>query len=262
MWNGAKSMTDHSEQLNELAAALAKAQAQMHAADADAVAQVERDGSTQTYRYATLASVWNAARKPLTKNGLALLQTCEPGNRGELRLTTTLLHESGQWVSGTEVVPISAPTPQSFGSALTYARRYGLAAMVGLCVNEDDDGLAASISTTGQPERPAAASRGTSKPATGRSLGQPATACIRESWQQVPYNRATEAELKAFAKAYAEMKGLESIGIEDIRRDFRISGKLTDHFGATTLGQILERASCPKPDEGGDASELAPREAA
>ena|SRR5579883_1342166 len=255
-------MTDHSEQLNELAAALAKAQAQMHAAEADAVAQVERDGSTQTYRYATLVSVWTAARKPLAKNGLALLQTCEPGNRGELRLTTTLLHESGQWVSGTEVVPISAPTPQAFGSALTYARRYGLAAMVGLCVNDDDDGLAASASTSGQ-QRPAAASGATSKPATNTSSsGQPPTARAGESWRQAPYNRATEAELKAFAKAYAEMNGLDSIGIEDIRRDFGISGKLTDHFGATTLGQILERASRPKADEGGDASQPAPREAA
>ncbi len=256
-------MTDHSEQLNELAAALTKAQAQMHAADADAVAQLEHDGSTQTYRYATLVNVWNTARKPLTKNGLAVLQTCEPGNRGELRLTTTLLHESGQWVSGTEVVPISAPTPQAFGSALTYARRYGLAAMVGLCVNEDDDGLAASISTTGQRQRSAAASRATSKPATrGSSSGQPPTACSGESWRQVPYNRATEAELKSFAKAYAEMKGLDSIGIEDIRRDFGISGKLTYHFGDTTLGEIVERASRPKADEGGDASEPVVREAA
>jgi hypothetical protein len=87
-------------------------------------------------------------------------------------------------------------------------------------------------------------------------------ACRSDSWQQVPYNRATEAELKAFAKAYAEMKGLDSIGIEDIRRDFGISGKLTDHFGSTTLGEIVERASRPKADEGVDASELAPREAA
>ena len=71
----------------------------------------------------------------------------------------------------------------------------------------------------------------------------------------MPYNRASEAELKSFAKAYAEAKGLESIGIEDIRRDFGITGKLTDHFGSTTLGQILEQASGSKEDEGGDASE-------
>lgn len=256
-------MTDHSEQLNELAAALAKVQAQMRAADADAVAQVERDGSTQTYRYATLVSVWNTARRPLTKNGLAVLQTCEPGNRGELRLTTTLLHESGQWVSGTEVVPISALTPQAFGSALTYARRYGLAAMVGLCVNEDDDGLAASTSTTAQRQRSAASSRATGKPATSRlSIGQPPTTCSGENWRQVPYNRATEAELKSFAKAYADAKGLDSIGIDDIRRDFGVAGKLTDHFGSTTLGQIVERANGSKADEGGDASEPAPGEAA
>ena len=58
------------------------------------------------------------------------------------------------------------------------------------------------------------------------------------------------------------MKGLDSIGIEDIRRDFGISGKLTDHFGDTTLGEIVERASGPKAGEGGDASEPVGREAA
>ena len=253
-------MTDHSEQLNELAAALAKAQAQMHAADADAVGQVERDGCAHSYRYATLTRVWNTARKPLTKNGLSVLQTCEPGNRGELRLTTTLLHESGQWVSGTEVVPMSAPTPQGFGSALTYARRYGLAAMVGLCVEEDDDGAAATAPAHIQRQRTTAEARATKEPS--KAPRQETLANNSESWRQVPYNRAIEADLKSFAKAYAEMKGLDSIGIEDIRRDFGINGKLTDHFGATTLGEIVERASRPKADEGGDACETASSEAA
>jgi len=251
-------MTDHSEQLNELAAALAKAQAQLHAVDADAVGQVERDGSVQSYRYATLTKVWNTARKPLSKNGLSVLQTCEPGNRGELRLTTTLLHESGQWVSGTEVVPVSAPTAQGFGSALTYARRYGLAAMVGLCVEEDDDGAAATAHT--QRRRSTVEARSINGPS--EAPRQATLANNSESWRQVPYNRATEAELKSFAKAYAEAKGLDSIGIDDIRRDFGVSGKLTDHFGVTTLGEIVERASRPKADEGGDASEPVGREAA
>ena len=253
-------MTDHSEQLNELAAALTKAQAQLHAADADAVGQVERDGSVQSYRYATLTSVWNSVRKPLTKNGLSILQTCERGNRGELRLTTMLLHESGQWVSGTAVVPVSAPTAQGFGSALTYARRYGLAAMVGLCVEEDDDGAAATARSRMQGSRPTAGAR--SNRAPGNAPDEVTVANNGENWQQVPYNRATEVDLKSFAREYAEAKGLDSIGIEDIRRDFGISGKLTDHFGATTLGEIVERASSPKADEGGDASEPAQREAA
>jgi hypothetical protein len=236
-------MTDHSEHLNELAAALAKAQAQMRAADADGVGQIEREGSPQAYRYATLTSVWNTARKPLTRNGLSVLQACEPGNRGELRLTTTLLHESGQWVSGTEVVPISAPTPQAFGSALTYARRYGLAAMVGLCVEEDDDGLAATPPKAPQPQRSIPAPQSTNRAATRGTPSQRLRSANDDSWRQVPYNRATEAELKSFARAYAEAKGLDEIGIEDIRREFGITGKLTDHFASTTLGRILDQAS-------------------
>lgn len=137
-------MTGHSEQLNELAAALAKAQAELDTAAADAVGHVGTATNGRSYRYATLASVWLAIRKPLTAQGLAVTQTCEPSNRSELRLTTTLLHQSGQWISGTEIVPMPVQTPQGYGSALTYARRYGLAAIVGVCVDDDDDAVAAS----------------------------------------------------------------------------------------------------------------------
>ena len=133
-------MTGHSEQLNELAAALVKAQAAMRIVEATSAGCIEDRGETRAYRYADLPSVWAAVRKPLAKHGLAVVQTCEPSSRGELRLTTTLLHESGQWISGTESVPVAVPTAQGYGSALTYARRYGLVAILGVCVDDDDDG--------------------------------------------------------------------------------------------------------------------------
>lgn len=58
----------------------------------------------------------------------------------------------------------------------------------------------------------------------------------------MPYNRATTAELKAFARAYAKTRGIESVSKEDVQRDFGIEGRLVDYFGATRLGQIVERA--------------------
>jgi len=258
-------MTGHSEQLNDLAAALVKAQSEMHLVAANSAGRIEDNGDSRSYRYADLTSVWATVRKPLAKHGLSVIQTCEPGSRGELRLTTTLLHESGQWVSGTESLPLLAPTPQAYGSALTYARRYGLAAMLGVCVDDDDDGAAASKRVAAAPSRqqpsnhsrsevtaPGAqqASSTASTAHAGQTTGTGAAA--RHGWEHVPYKRASELDLKAFAKAYAQARGLDSVSSEDIRRDFGVEGKLVDHFGATTLGDIMASAGSAAPQADGD----------
>ena len=266
-------MTGHSEQLNELAAALVKAQAAMRVVEATSAACVEDRGEARSYRYADLASLWAAVRKPLARHGLSVVQTCEPSSRGELRLTTTLLHESGQWLSGTESVPMAVPSAQGYGSALTYARRYGLAAILGVCVDDDDDGAAASKAPAlpgaqsqrrpgDQPEA-AARARSARSPSGGPRAGAPGgngsemsstEACPDDAWRAVPYNQATEPDLKAFARTYAAARGLESVSSDDIRRDFGIQGKLATHFGATPLGEIVESA------ESGAVNEAARRE--
>ncbi|MFQ5808195.1 MAG: ERF family protein [Armatimonadota bacterium] len=261
-------MTNHSERLGDLAAALARAQAQIDPAEADGVSSVGNGDDGRLYRYATLTSVWKAVRTALTENGLSVVQTCEPGEVGELRLVTTLLHQSGQWISGTMVVPLPTRTPQGYGSALTYARRYGLAAMVGLSVDRDDDGTAASQPPLPQPTARATTSGGdrhgsaTAPRASGSAKppdGGPSGPVV--AWWQVPYNQANAGQFRAFAGAYARAKGVKSVGWEDIRRDFAIEGRLVDYFGATPLGQIVERVrkekrgaqptDSPEPAEGG-----------
>lgn len=127
-----------SENINELAGALAKAQGEIRGAVKD---------STNPHfksKYADLASVWDACRLPLSKHGLAVIQTTEPTDNGRVRVITTLAHSSGQWVRGTLDVAPTQNTPQGMGSALTYCRRYALAAMVGVAPDDDDDGNAAS----------------------------------------------------------------------------------------------------------------------
>jgi len=262
-------MTGHSEQLNELATALAKAQAELDTAEADGIGHIGTATNGRSYRYATLASVWEAIRKPLSSCGLAVTQTCEPSNRGELRLTTTLLHQSGQWLSGTEIVPMPVQTPQGYGSALTYARRYGLAAMVGVCVEDDDDGAAASqLPSAQQHDSPARApsarqgEQGAPQPysAQHRPPRGGASRKASQPWRQLPYNQAKAAELKLFARAYAKAKGLDTVTSDDIHRDFGVPGKLVEHFGATPLGQILEQATGVSPDP--DSSSTKPAQAA
>ncbi len=91
--------------------------------------------------YADLESVWDSCREHLTSNGLSVIQTNDTTELGDF-LVTTLLHTSGQWIQGRLHVYPTKPDSQAMGSALTYSRRYALAAMIGI-YQTDDDGEAA-----------------------------------------------------------------------------------------------------------------------
>ena len=123
-----------SEQISELAAALAKAQGMMENA------VMNRVNPHFKSKYADLAAIFDAARKPLSANGLAIVQTI-----GDGVLHTRLLHTSGQWIASEHPLPMSG-RPQEIGSALTYARRYSLSALIGIAADEDDDANAANRS--------------------------------------------------------------------------------------------------------------------
>ena len=131
----------HSEAIGELAFALAAAQGEMTAASKDATNPHFKS------RYATLASVWDAIRGPLSNHGLSVSQVLEsPENGVGVAVRTMLLHTSGQWIASRYVMPIGDKlTPQAIGSAITYARRYALSAIVGIAPDDDDDGNAASV---------------------------------------------------------------------------------------------------------------------
>ena len=93
--------------------------------------------------YVDLPGVWEAIRPLLAKNGLSVVQTFTAWADGPT-IVTTLMHKSGQWVSSELFLKPAKSDPQGVGSAITYARRYALAAMVGVVADEDDDGNAAS----------------------------------------------------------------------------------------------------------------------
>jgi hypothetical protein len=127
-----------SETIKDLAAALAKAQGEIEGASKDKVNPAFKS------KYADLSSVWEACRESLTKNGLSVVQS--PGEMIDgksMAMTTMLMHASGQWMRDRLTIPLGKVDPQGYGSAVTYARRYALAAFVGVAP-EDDDGQAAS----------------------------------------------------------------------------------------------------------------------
>lgn len=125
-----------SEQINEIAAALAKAQLQIRGAKKDS------DNPFYKSTYADLASVREACAAQLASNGIAVVQSPATNEDGSVAVTTTLMHVSGQWIRGTVSAKPKDDGPQAMGSVVTYLRRYSLAAFAGVAP-EDDDGNAA-----------------------------------------------------------------------------------------------------------------------
>ena len=124
-----------SENITDLAKALLNVQRTVQPATKDA-----ENPFTKSW-YASLNSVMDACRDALIENGIWLCQYPVPVEQpNAIGLVTKLTHaESGQWQSSLAVVPLPKADPQGMGSAMTYARRYALTAMLGM-VTEDDDG--------------------------------------------------------------------------------------------------------------------------
>jgi len=99
--------------------------------------------------YSSLAAHVDTIRPALAKHKLAVVQLVGSGPEKTLTLLTRLVHESGQFMESSVSVPMPA-SEQKVGSALTYLRRYALAAIVGVCGDEDDDGNVASAPTIAQ----------------------------------------------------------------------------------------------------------------
>src|SRR4051812_23409091 len=121
---------EKSEQLNELAAALAQAQAVFPSILASAEGKIEgtsKQSGTEykfSYKYADLPSVVEAVRPILAEHGLSVAQFIGVTDSGNDTLTTMLLHTSGQWMSGSMRLYLKKQDSQGQGSAITYARRY------------------------------------------------------------------------------------------------------------------------------------------
>ena len=127
---------ERSPAISKIALALCKFQAELQ--------PVVKDSKNPFFnsKYADLSSIWDVIRKPLTDNGLCILQ--EPSTvNSRLVMTTTLIHTSGEYFRSSMEYPVDKQTAQGYGSATTYARRYGLQSITGVAP-EDDDGNAAS----------------------------------------------------------------------------------------------------------------------
>lgn len=132
---------NRSASIANLAAALAKAQGEMAGASKDSLNPHFKS------KYADLASIWEACRGPLSRHELAVIQLPRT-SRQFVTVETILVHSSGEWIGESLTLTAVQDTPQAVGSAITYGRRYGLAAVIGIAP-EDDDGHAATHRANG-----------------------------------------------------------------------------------------------------------------
>jgi hypothetical protein len=187
-----------SESIGLIAPAIVKAAADL--------GPVVKDATNPAFRnkYATLDAIMEQVRPVLAAHGLAVMQgvlhpETDGGRVVGIAVETRLLHLSGEWMASIVVVPVEKPTAQGAGSAISYGRRYGLSAMLGLTA-EDDDGNSASA-----PKRTeSAAAKLAREPEAGKRLHD-----------RVP---ATPAAAMSLAKAETvELKGKRLVDMEPER---------------------------------------------
>lgn len=143
---------ERSEQIDQLATALAKFQGELEQPKMNSTVKVRtRSGSEYSFKYADLAECKQAAKKPLSENGLAVTQLIEE----DYSILTMLVHSSGQWISSRVKMPVTEQGAQAIGSALTYAKRYAFCAILGIVADDDEDGnLSQGNTPSKMPEPP------------------------------------------------------------------------------------------------------------
>ncbi len=211
-------MQRSSNKVGTLAAALAKAQAEIVNPEKSLTATIEspfpREGQ-RTFRYASLSTGLDIVRKCLGQHEIATVQsTAIDRESGLIKLTTTLVHASGEWVSSDwPVCPATETAPHRMGAALTYARRYALFTLVGIAGEDDLDApdlAVQSVSPSPQNGPPATktGSNGQMPPATAKTLEAPRKGANG--------NRAAVLSSEASAILRDQLLAeLEGLGLED-----------------------------------------------
>ena len=138
-----------SESIKELATALSKFQGQLQSATK------ESENPFFKTKYADLASCWEAARRPLSENGLSIVQGIS-GKLPDAIAWTILFHSSGEWIKSEIPLFVGKPDAQGIGAALTYYRRYGMTAILGITQEDDDGNAAVKDAPKKQEAKPAA----------------------------------------------------------------------------------------------------------
>lgn len=224
-------MIETSQTTAKLDEALARAQASIH------VAVKDKHNPAFRSSYADLFSIMAACREALSANGIAVTQWLVSRDDGRLGIVTRLAL-SGEWIQAAWSMPVAKQDAHGYGSAATYARRYALAAAVGVVSDEDDDGNEAS-----QPEKKTWAKKQEAPKAESKPKSPPLTADQREGWE-MEIKLAGSIGLDELKKVSADMSAkLTPEQKESFRDSFRDAER-----GAKKLA--AERIAAGKPANG------------
>ena len=247
---------NHSETTSKLFAAMVAAQAEMTNPAFD---------STNPFfssEYVSLASLIDHTKPVLNKHGLAVMQFAV----GVGGVETVVIHTSGEWASETAFFTPKDATPQNIGAATTYARRYGLAALVNVAGEADDDGNAASGKTHAAPQRapasapkPAPAKR--TPPPTQDETGDPIAVHVKSvSFEN--FTSKAGKEMKRYIIMFSD--GAEYKIIDEKMAAMAGNAKVhnlpvfysTEQVGKFTNLVALDYAPTPKPADMPTATQL------
>jgi hypothetical protein len=198
-------MQRSSETIGTIAAALAKAQAQLVNPEKSLVGTIRSDPlhtAERTFRYAALSTGLDIVRKTLSQHEIATVQTTSiDETAGMVRLSTVLAHASGEWIASDWPVCAISETaaPHRMGAALTYARRYALFTLVGIAGEDDLDApdLITPMAPASKSENPTGNTKGRLNGGPGRLTQQQLTATQRTK----PTSSATKLILEPEASA-------------------------------------------------------------
>ena len=191
-------MQRSSESIGAIAAALAKAQAELTNPEKSLIATIRASHpreNDQTFRYAALSSGLDIVRKALGGHEIATVQTTAIDNEaGLIRLTTTLAHSSGEWLSSEWPVCAITETaaPRRMGAALTYARRYALFTLVGIAGEDDLDAPEINLRVEAASQRDAPAQN-----STASLIGETETAGLEPPRAETAESAVAKAEADA-----------------------------------------------------------------
>ena len=218
-------------QLDQIAAALAKAQAEFPA--------VPKSGKNPHLKndYSTLDDIIATVRKPLANHGLSFVQLLGSDESG-VTLNTMLLHESGQWLEGTvSIAPgegnRGVNAMQALGSAITYMKRYSLSAMLGISTEGDTDGEGATAKAAPRnqaPARQAQPAQPSNRPLSGPQVRE----VIRKKSGWLADVRDTEGE----PITQGQVKGVAGLLSDAVKRD-GMNQELMDKARHDILGYLF-----------------------
>lgn len=246
----------HSEQINELAAALSKAQGKYQPVTKSKTVTVNlKSGRAYSYSYAPLEDILKATREALSENGLAVSQLLDEGSEGVV-LQTLLVHSSGQWISSYRNLG-NHNDPQSFGGQLTYYRRYALSSILGISSEDDDDASGASgkdVEITQKPKKQVA--KPTVKPKNGNGH-KSARPLPPEELRKYLKSRAQELNKPGKASAHQAKAVVMSVNALTNGNDDKRHEIMTYLFGAKSAkdltvaeaSKLIEWSGCKKDND-------------